>query len=287
MPAYPTLNDIEVRWRTTGSGVCVIVEGETERDDPWFFQRWFGDRARDVTFFPRDGWELVIQSVTDLRARAALGVKKVYGIVDRDFEIPVYSPFPTDGILRLRKYTLENYLLDPGIWFAVVQPFLQRNPKPGWRTEAEIQTTIETLYRDCIPLAAYNWTLHTAQCQNPNAIYQSSANDWAYAAHPQTLREWNDIPARLQALQARAGISENLAQLYTNRLTALQSEPIDQLETFVTGKVVLKLLREAFPLRVSGKPMWDSILGAYMHYCLVPPPDLSKLVDVILENAHA
>lgn len=51
MSSYPTTTDIEMRWRAAGSGVCVIVEGQTEQDDAWFYNYWFNDQARDITFF--------------------------------------------------------------------------------------------------------------------------------------------------------------------------------------------------------------------------------------------
>ena len=42
MAGYPTFTEIEVAWRASGSGLCIIVEGETELQDPWFYQQWFG-----------------------------------------------------------------------------------------------------------------------------------------------------------------------------------------------------------------------------------------------------
>lgn len=64
---YPTLSEIEVKWRASGSGVCIIVEGETELEDAWFYNYWFGNRSREVTFFPQDGWEIVVDAVMTLR----------------------------------------------------------------------------------------------------------------------------------------------------------------------------------------------------------------------------
>jgi hypothetical protein len=43
-----------------GSGVIVIVEGETYQDDYYIFTRWFGGRAREVSFFPQNGWKKVV-----------------------------------------------------------------------------------------------------------------------------------------------------------------------------------------------------------------------------------
>lgn len=131
MSRYPTITEIEIKWRKSRRGICIIVEGESEMDDPWFYQQWFGGLSKEITFFPQNGWEQVASAVSALRAK--LGVKQVYGIIDRDFAPTVtYNPFPMDGLLRTTKYTLENYLLDPQYWFAALRPLMLRSPKPGW-----------------------------------------------------------------------------------------------------------------------------------------------------------
>jgi hypothetical protein len=281
---YPTLSEIEVKWRASGSGVCVIVEGETELEDAWFYNTWFGDRARQVTFFPQDGWERVITAVASLRN--GLGAKKVYGIIDRDFVDPTYDPFPANGILRTHKYTLENYLLDPQCWFEIVYPFTRREPKPGWSTEAEVQATIESLYRECIPISAYNWTLRQARTLDYAAFTYLPDKERAYARHPKALENWGDVPAHLRDIQARMGLPDDLGRLYADRLAAWQSLSLADLEKVVTGKAVLTLLRERFPLRLSGSRAWDDMLGAYVNTCPDPPADLKTLVDLILGDAH-
>lgn len=282
---YPTLNEIEVQWRASGSGVCVLVEGETELEDAWFYNAWFGDRAREVTFFPQDGWEQVVAAVTSLRN--SLGARKVYGIVDRDFEEQVtHDPFPTDGILRTRKYTLENYLLDPQCWFECTYPYTLRESKPGWSTEAEVQATIESLYRECIPISAYNWTLRQARSLDYAAFTGLPDREKEYARHPKALENWGDVPVRLRDIQARMGLPNDLGDLYTDRLTDLQALSLTDLEQVVTGKAVLTLLRERFLLHLD-KQGWDDTLGAYVHTCPDPPADLKALVDLILENAHS
>ncbi len=280
----PTLSNIEAKWRASGSGVCVIVEGETELADAWFYNFWFGDRAREVTFFPQDGWEQVVAAVAALRTR--LGPKKVYGIIDRDFVDPTYVPFPADGILRTRKYTLENYLLDPLCWFKWAHPYTQRNPRPGWDTEDAVRETIESLYRECIPLSAYNWTLHQAHKLDCAAFAGLSDREKAYARHPRTLKNW-DAPSRLRNIQAQMGLPYDLSSLYTDRLAALQAFTLAALEQVVTGKAVLRLLRKHFLLDQPSKRAWDNILSAYVHTCPDPPTDLKTLVDLILEDAHS
>ena len=286
MITYPTLSDIEVKWRASGSGVCVLVEGETELEDAWFYNTWFGSRAREITFFPQDGWEKVVDAVATLRAR--LGAKRVYGIIDRDFEEDIsYPPLPANGVLRTPKYTLENYLLDAECWCRYIHPHTLRDPKPGWNTPDEAQTTIESLYQECLSLSAYNWTLRQIRNLDYAAFKALPEADKSYCGHPKALENLGDVPTRLRHLQARMGLSDDLGQMYTGRLAVLRMLALGDLERVVSGKVVLKLLQERFPLRLSGRQAWDDVLSAYMYTCPDPPADLVTLVDLILKDAHS
>ena len=285
MSAYPPLNDIEIKWRASGSGVCVIVEGETEQDDAWFYNTWFGNRAREVTFFPQNGLEKVASAVTVLRT--GLGSRRVYGIVDRDFAVnPMPASVPSDGIMRTPKYTLENYLLDPACWFKYIRPHTLRVQMPGWSTAAEVQATIESLYRQCAPLSAYNWTLHQVRDRDYKAFTALRQKDSEYREHPKALVVLGDIPAHLHGIGAQMGLADDLGQMYAGRLASLKTAPLPRLEEAVSGKYVLNLLREQFPLKPSGKQAWDGVLSAYIDACPDPPADLAHLVDLILNDAH-
>jgi hypothetical protein len=59
------------------------------------------------------------------------------------------------------------------------------------------------------------------------------------------------------------------------------------LEAAVSGKYVLKLLHERFPLQLSGNQAWDDVLGAYYNGCPNPHSDLVMLVDLILQDARS
>lgn len=286
MTAYPTPREIEITWRTSGGGVCVLVEGETDLEDAWFYNAWFGSRAREITFFPQDGWEVVVGAVADLRAR--VGAKHVYGILDRDFEeAPVHLLLPADGILRTPKYTLENYLLDPDCWYRYIQPLTLRTPKPGWNSPEETRATIEGLYRECLPLSTFNWILRHARILDYAAFKKLRDADREHKEHPKALENVRNVSAYLRGLQEQMGIADDLGQMYDDRLAYLQTLPPADLEGIVSGKYVLKLLRERFPLRLSGNQAWDDVLGAYLHGCPDPHPDLVDMVELILQDAHA
>lgn len=281
MTTYPTLSDIEIQWRTSGSGVCIIVEGETELEDAWFYNRWFASQARKVTFFPQDGWEKVVKAVAALRS--TLGDANVFGIIDRDFEDHIaYTTVPSDGVLRTLRATLENYLLDPTCWFRYLQPHTLRVSKPGWGSVEEVQATVLGLYRECAPLAAFNWTLRRARLLNPPAFQTLRRSDQEYKEHPNALARLEDVPTYLRGLLPQANLGVDLGQMYQDRLAVMADmEPAD-LEQVVSGKYVLRLLSERFPLRLSGRQAWDDVLSAYMFHCPDPPADLEQLVDLIL-----
>jgi len=283
---YPTLSDIEIRWRTSGSGICIIVEGENEQADPWFYKQWFGDRSRELTFFPQDGWEKVAQAVIELRERGV--IKKVYGIADRDFEayIGIDEPFPQDGLLRTRKYTLENYQLDASCWFNWARQFTERQPWEGWHTVEEVQTHIETLYQECLILSAYNWTLYQAKKLNSEAFMGLPQKEREYSKHPKALKD-RDVVEQLRIIQAKVTSDDDWGQIYTDQLHYLRTLSFTQLEEVVSGKYVLNLLHERFPLKISGKQAWDDILAAYMYHCPTPPDDLEDLVERILQDARS
>lgn len=285
MTTYPTLSEIEIKWRASGSGVCILVEGETELEDAWFYNTWFGDRAREITFFPQDGRGKVVQAVAELRPR--LGARRVYGIVDRDFEEQSdYPPVPDNGVLCTPRYTLENYLLDAGCWFKYIEPHTLRMPKPGWNSPEQAQATIEGLYRECLPLSAFNWTLRQARGRSYAAFQGLREADREYKEHPRALENLGDVTAHLRSIRAQMGLPDDLGLMYAGRMAALEGMPLASLEQVVSGKYVLSLLRERFPLRLSGKEAWDDVLSAYIHGCPAPPADLVNLVDLILQDAR-
>jgi hypothetical protein len=187
-----------------GLGKLVIVEGETEEDDPYFYGRWFGDLARELTFIPQNGHEKVLKAVQDLRARLS-PAREVYGIRDRDFSDDSAwqaqaNSIPADGVLFTRWYTLENYLLEPEGWFRVVSAMHRRPPGP-WDTEAAVAAQIADAYRECLPLAAWNFVVRS-ECQRlPKAGLRHVEHPKALPPQPhQALAEWGrarDAPRSL------------------------------------------------------------------------------------------
>ena len=138
MTHFHTIDDLFDMLIRSGRGMAIIVEGETYADDAFFYGRWFGGQAGQISFYPQDGWPQVVTAIRALRQRisASRVQMPVYGIIDRD-ETPEeqrMALLDSEGVARTRRYTLENHLLDPECWARVFQHIFMRNPTlaSGW-----------------------------------------------------------------------------------------------------------------------------------------------------------
>lgn len=283
MPSYPTPSEIEMNWRKTGSGLCIIVEGQTDRDDPWFYRLWFDNEARQFTFFPQDGWPQVETAVAYLREK--LGSKKVYGLMDRDFNnISGQEIMPSSGILMTSKYTLENYYLEPTAWYRYFEKY-KRNPERriGWLTIEDAVSTMTAYYHQCIPVSAYNWILHEIKSTNIAAFTALSPNLQDYLEHPNALQGL-DLSTRFQKISTQTKISrDDLTAKYSQRLNALDNMSLPELETIISGKYVLIFLKRPLERYVTNKG-WEDVIGEVADYC-PPPADIQRLLDSIWQDS--
>jgi len=259
-----------------GLGKLVIVEGETVDEDPWFYGRWFGDLARELTFIPQNGHEKVAQAVRDLRERLSPAYE-VFGIRDRDFSqaedgAAIAGVMPEDGVLFTRWYTLENYLLVAEGWFRVITAMHRRAPAL-WDTTAAVQAQIDDVYRECLGLAAWNHTVRSECERLPRDGLRHVEHPKAMPTQPeQELSEWG---------QAR-GAPRQLGDCFRERLGWLRAAPQDQLPCWVTGKAVLKVLLERFPVASGPRPHGEHLVNLYMSVYPTPPDEHVMLVRRIL-----
>lgn len=93
-----------------GGRVVVFVEGI---NDQYAFREWFEDRLSEIEFFDCGGILQVEKLLADFLAQSSL--KRGYAIIDRDFrteEQVEVSRKPNSHCFVLRRYSLENYLMD-------------------------------------------------------------------------------------------------------------------------------------------------------------------------------
>lgn len=251
-----------------GLGTIVLTEGDDKRDDPFFYGRWFGDKALAVSFFPQNGWPKVIEGVAELQRQ--LPARRVYGIIDRDFasdEVLAAQDcaLPPEGILRTRRYTLENYLLEAPGWFALVKLLHRDAPPVGWATIADVERRIEDAYRRCIRLGAWNYVVHVENVR-------TGRDGWPYREHP------DSVPAgaetQLAAWGHGRGAPEPLDEQFRahcDRLSAMSPVGWPQ---WITGKAVLRALHETLPFRL---PL-QHLLTLYIERRPQPPDELAALI---------
>jgi hypothetical protein len=286
MNGYPLVDELEVTIRA-GRGGAVIVEGESAEEDPWFYGQWFGDRARQVTFFPQNGWTRVVEAVAELRRRCP--DVPVYGIIDRDFaeDEALDADFATLGILRTSSYTLENYLLDPACWAAVFRLIFRRQggAPDGWDQPEQVQNHIETAFRACLDLAAYNQVIKYGAEYYAGAASATADRNRSYRHHPDTFKEMNPADA-LSAWGQQLGCSEDLGLLFAAKRAALEAAGLTGWQKVVSGKHVLHLLQSRFPLLPrAGKFGLSHYLNLYLDRCPEPPADLTRIVETIIRDA--
>ena len=285
MNGYPVVDELEVTVRS-GRGVAVIVEGESAEQDPWFYGQWFDDRARQVTFFPQNGWSRVIEAVAELRRRCP--DVPVYGIIDRDFvdDAALDADFAA-GILRTPCYTLENYLLDPACWAAVFRLIFRRQggAPGGWDQAEPVKGHIEAAYRSCLDLAAHNTVIKYAWDSYRELARATTERDRSYRDHPDAFKEISPA-AKLTAWGQQMGCPEDLGARFLVHRAALESAGVAGWQKVVSGKYVLHVLHGRFPLLPrAGKFSLSHYLNLYLDRCPDPPAELARIVEVIIRDA--
>lgn len=286
MSGYPAIDDLEVAVRT-GAGIAIIVEGDTYADDVWFYGQWFNHLAREVTFFPQNGWARVFEAVSELRRRCP-GIP-VYGIIDRDFadDNALDADFSTGGILRTPRCTLENYLLEPECWAEVFKFVFRRHngPPDAWDDINRVQAYIEQAYRACLALAAHNQVIQYGTRLYSTQASQTPEAERVYREHPDSLvspveklRKWG------QTLGAR----EDFGRLYQSKLEDLERTGLAAWKRHVSGKMVLKELHRNFPKPPrTGQFSLSHYLNEYLRACPDPPDDLIELVERVINHVDS
>lgn len=258
-----------------GQGAVVVVEGEHREDDEWFYGQWFGHLGPRISFFAQNGWAQVINAVVELRAQ--LRHRPVFGIVDGDFVDPSAGPPSAPGIHRLRRYSLENYLLEAEGWLGMIRLITRGSPPAGWASLEEVDQRLDDAYRHCLPLAAYNRTVFEENCRYP-------VERLAFLEHPEALSK-RDPKAELDERGRTRSAPRPLSESFDEHLSRLQSSGRPVWHGEVTGKAVLKVFLRS--LKVALKMQLTDEHCCSMFFAQQPRPhqDLVEIVEAILEVA--
>lgn len=256
-----------------GRGVIIIVEGETEQEDAWFYSRWFADRATAVSFFPQNGWTQVRKAVEELRKE--LPHRRIFGIIDRD-HAPIEAmaqqaaACPPDGVFRTQQFTLENHFLDADKWFRFLRKTNRGVPFSAFATEQHVADLISAQYQRCIPLSAYNLALRRES-------ERLSTDGLPALRHVDAVPK--SPPAALAKLATDRQSPLDLPTIFETHQASLKGLDTAQLAHFVDGDVVLKLVMAQLPLATTAIEAWKT---HYIDHDPSPPTDLESLIHRIL-----
>ena len=158
-----------------------------------------------------------------------------------------------------------------GFFFADVAS-TRRKAHPD-AVEAELRAQIDAAYRACLPLAAWNYTVRMECLRSPGAGLR-------HVEHPQALPK--DPRQELSAWEQGRAVPRPLAECYEEQLGRLQTMSSAELPCWVTGKAVLKVLLERFPVAIGPRPHPESLVNLYMGVFPTPPDEHVGLVRRIL-----
>lgn len=268
---YLSLNQLLLKIRS-GKGLSVIIEGVHNGDDEWVYSQWFGNLAHLITFYPQDGYSKVIDAVETLRIEREQ--RHVAGIIDRDFSTQLivrsqYEPNYTTHIYRTDRYTLENYLLEPEGWYEIALLFWRNKLPKGWRSVEECRESINNIFKDYLPAAAYNWLVWDLGQKYGPAVqleYKDSPH-----LEPETLYQNMLIFCRSQGLPD--------PDEYFLRLELLSTKP-ELWQQKVSGKMIFNHLLKTFPVPRT-RPDKHIFINYYVSRTEAPK-ELNRLVQFLI-----
>jgi len=143
-----------------GTRKLVLLEGAS---DVAVFREWYRDRRDVIEFFSPEvpqGGSGVQKLLNRILARSTSPTPREYGIIDRDFrdaaEVGGALADPNAHLFILRRYCLENYLLEPAAVAEEVRVLAGSNantPNPQ-----NMETNLLQMCRSLHTMMAANWT---------------------------------------------------------------------------------------------------------------------------------
>jgi len=129
---FQTLDEVVLSLKS-GSACAVLVEGEEQASDAWILKSvLLSAVGEEITFHGRDGRERLLSELPDIFRQ--LPNDRVFAILDRDFledELvePRYAPDYSGHLFIWRRFTVENYLLEPSWITEAVAEFYLHEPE--------------------------------------------------------------------------------------------------------------------------------------------------------------
>ncbi len=276
-------------------GLCaILVEGEEQASDATLLKSILREVTTEVAFFGRDGRSKVLADLQEMIGQ--MPAERLFAIVDRDFESAEavergFHPDYRGHIFFWRRFTLENYLLEPAWIVEAVNEFYLHEPD---RIPATLRATsaVEQFLLDwakrLTPQVVGNATIANLAEETQKRGLQAEAQPYfeeIYERDPEFVRSrlvahystWITLSPNLFSTDA-------IARRYDESLTALQNavQSLAKAHEFVSGKLLLKALYHGLP--EGQKPPLDYLRNklAVMASKSVPADMRTLVIDRIL-----
>jgi hypothetical protein len=219
-----------------GPRKLVLVEGP---DDVEIFRIWFHDRLSQVEFYSAEGYSSVETFLTEILNHST--TKQAYGLIDRDFrneaEVEARLTDAEAHLFILRRYALENYLLEPVAVFEELRLCLGQNFQI---TGVEVMTqSLLNLCRQLKSVMAANWIFWD---ENLTRVSNRISYFGMHFPTNDQLLLIQETAKNLGCLEVEAG------QRILEKETLLESSLVrlDSAYTHIDGKRLLRLLEKEY-----------------------------------------
>ena len=144
-----------------GTSATVLVEGEEDLSDAWLLGQMLRPFAQQISFHGRGSWVDVIRDLEHLLPYSP--PDQVFAVLDRDFasdeEVETcYAPGYRGHLFRWRRYTIENYLLEPD-WIAEFVDTVLETVPPKLATPESVEKLMLGWCARLAPQVAGNWVI--------------------------------------------------------------------------------------------------------------------------------
>lgn len=273
-------------------GLCaILVEGEEQGSDAALLKYILRGVTTEVTFFGRDGRPNVLADLQEMIP--LMPADRLFAIVDRDFESDqivdkCFQPAYRGHALFWRRFTLENYLLEPAWIVETVQHMLWQNPAltppPEFQTESAVEALLLESTRQFLSATAGNATIAGLTSEQRKRHLPVEGRNYFNAGDDETVIA--KLIAHYSVFANTAPdlySSSALQQRYNERHTAIRSavQSLSNAHRFVSGKMLLTAIHRKLLTAFPGyKIRRVDILEKLMEFASKQvPDDLHTLVE--------
>ncbi len=277
------------RTLSSGSACVVLVEGPQQASDAWILKSiLLKTVGEEVTFLGRGGRLNVLAELPELLVEAPN--ERVFGLLDRDFledefVEASYAPGYSGHLFFWRRFTIENYLLEPAWVAEAIDEFYMHTPERIPETLKTAKAVEGFLLNACQRLAtqvAGNWTISqlVRETGRQNLSVQARqyfddlierGAEWVLAELTQHYSGWGHKHPEFftsEALQAR----------FQNKLTQVSTkiQIVSGAHEIVSGKMLMKALYAELP---SGpKPRKEYVRNRLVRMASAQVPDDMRIL---------